>query len=45
MVDDAPEPPGVTDVGENVIVPPGTPVAVSATAFVKLPLTDDTVTV
>lgn len=35
MVDCAPELPGVTDAGENVMVPPGRPVAESDTALVK----------
>jgi len=45
MVDWALEPPGVTDAGEKVMVPPGRPVAVRATGLVKLPLVDDTLTV
>ncbi len=44
MMDCAAELPGVTDAGEKVMVPPGRPVAVSATAFVKLPLVDATLT-
>lgn len=44
MADCALELPGVTDAGEKLMVPPGRPVAVRATAFVKLPLVDDTLT-
>ena len=44
MVDCAAELPGVTDTGEKLIVPPGRPVAVRPTAFVKLPLVEDTLT-
>jgi len=44
MLDCALELPGVTVAGENMMVPPGTPVAVRATGFVKLPLVDDTLT-
>jgi hypothetical protein len=44
IVDCAAELPGVTDAGENVIVPPGRPAAVRTTASVKLPFVDDTLT-
>jgi hypothetical protein len=44
MLDCALELPGVTDAGEKLMLPPGRPVAVSVTAFVKLPFVDDTLT-